>query len=110
MRFIYIQLHNRTATPHDDDHMAHCLAYLHQIIMCMADDSLEPGTRELLADGTYTTTSMAEGTVHQCRDWQHLMDFAKTNFLEYQGTYLGGHATEPGLLPHRVYNMSRRGQ
>jgi hypothetical protein len=100
IRSIYVQLHHRNVTTHDDSHVAHCLAYLHQIIMCKADTALEEGKRTLMSDGTYTHSSVYEGSVHECNDWHHLMDFAKENYLEWKDTELAGQVTETGFVTH----------
>ena len=49
-------------------HVAHCLRYLRQAVLCLADATLEPdepGVRE----GRWEHAASGVGAVHRCRDW-----------------------------------------
>ncbi|KAJ3003733.1 hypothetical protein NUW54_g5155 [Trametes sanguinea] len=70
---------NRTGAP---QHVAHCLRYLRQAVLCHADATLEPdepGVR----DGRWEHAASGVGAVHRCRDWTALR------------RYLDEHPAEP---------------
>ncbi|KAI0325173.1 hypothetical protein GY45DRAFT_1340294 [Cubamyces sp. BRFM 1775] len=64
---------NRTdAAAHE--HVTHCLRYLRQAVLCLADATLEPdepGVRE----GQWEHASSGVGAVHRCRDWTVLRQY-----------------------------------
>ena len=59
-----------------EDHVMHCFDYLRQVIMCFADSTLE-----WAPEGVEGTNGW--GSVHLCRDYRALMDFAN----KYRGPY-----------------------
>jgi hypothetical protein len=97
MRKTFVELHHRTATARDHVHMEHCLSYIRQMVLCAADTSLEPSRRVNLSDGTQRSESWSDGTIHECRDWGQLMDWAETNYVTWKDTALSGPPDEPGL-------------
>ena len=65
-----------SAHNHSAAHMMHCFDYLRQALMCSADTTLErlqSGSEGLLpsVDGW--------GTTHECRDFQQVSSWARTN-------------------------------
>lgn len=98
MRQIFVDLHNRTTTPHDDEHMEHCLSYLRQMILCEADHTLEPAIEIVLADGSRTHASWAEDSVHKCRgDWRVIAAWVDENFESWRDK-AGSYSSEPGVI------------
>jgi hypothetical protein len=92
MRRTFVQLHTRTTNDHDNIHMNHCISYLRQMVLCAANTSLEPSRRIQLPDGTETSVSWSDGSVHRCRDWTHLTDWTAANYERWKDTVLSGHA------------------
>jgi len=56
------------------DHVAHCLNYLRQTILCAADLTLEPE----VVDGS-GDVGQGLGVTHVCRDWSVVNDYAERN-------------------------------
>ena len=50
-------------------HVEHCLRYLRQVILCHADNTVEPAEWETLDDGRVVPSSTGIGVVHSCKDW-----------------------------------------
>ncbi|PYH93998.1 hypothetical protein BO71DRAFT_399247 [Aspergillus ellipticus CBS 707.79] len=61
---------------HGSAHVAHCVDYLRQAIMCAADTTPE---KARVVNGTVQQDTDGWGVVHQCRDWDEVYEFAKTN-------------------------------
>ncbi|KAM3550205.1 hypothetical protein ARSEF4850_008456 [Beauveria asiatica] len=59
----------------NDQHLDHCLDYLRQAIMCTGDTTLE----KVIADdnGKFKPEIDGWGTVHECRSWHMLFEFAE---------------------------------
>jgi hypothetical protein len=77
IRFGYWGAINGDSKP--SDHLVHCMEYLRRTIMCAADTTLEPfKTEHAGVDGF--------GTVHQCRDYNQLYNWAEKNQYEYTYT------------------------
>ncbi|KAI0828644.1 hypothetical protein BC628DRAFT_1409196 [Trametes gibbosa] len=49
-------------------HVAHCLRYLRQTVLCRADTTLEPDEPGLRG-GRWEHAASGVGAVHRCRDW-----------------------------------------
>ncbi|KAH9941747.1 uncharacterized protein BXZ73DRAFT_41731, partial [Epithele typhae] len=62
---------NRTGYAH---HVAHCLRYLRQAILCMADTTLEP-SHPVVMNGEWTYAAGGVGSVHRCRDWMRVRQY-----------------------------------
>jgi hypothetical protein len=62
----------------DVEHSAHCLNYLRQTIMCNADLTLEP---EIILGSEDVGEGLA--TVHVCKDWSKVHEYAKRNWEEW---------------------------
>ncbi|KAI0828635.1 hypothetical protein BC628DRAFT_1316485 [Trametes gibbosa] len=50
-------------------HVGHCLRYMRQKVLCLADTTLEVATPDLDQDGQLRYSSTGYGSVHRCRDW-----------------------------------------
>ncbi|KAF1736400.1 hypothetical protein CRV24_002007 [Beauveria bassiana] len=59
----------------NDQHLDHCLDYLRQAIMCTGDTTLE----KVIKDDSGKTKPEIDGwgTVHECRSWHMLFEFAE---------------------------------
>jgi hypothetical protein len=66
------------------------------MVLCAADTTLEPSMRVTADDGTQTSVSWADGTVHKCRDSEQVMDWVEANYMTWKDT--AGYATEPGVV------------
>ncbi|KAM3065613.1 hypothetical protein ACMFMG_011322 [Clarireedia jacksonii] len=64
-----VEHYQATMTEEVAEHTAHCVDYLRQAIMCNADISLEGQTPE----------GAGWGAVHQCKDWDALLEWANKN-------------------------------
>jgi len=64
------------ATP---EHLHHCLNYLRQGALCMADLSLEPGDFEEKDFNAQRT-----GATHTCKDWGVVYSMMEKNFIEWK--------------------------
>ena len=67
-------------------HVAHCLRYMLQIVLCNADTTLEvdhPG----MIEGEWEHAANGVGSVHRCRDW--------TVLRKYMDDHPAGPATPP---------------
>ncbi|KAH9899219.1 hypothetical protein C8Q73DRAFT_787130 [Cubamyces lactineus] len=58
---------NRTDAP-AHAHVAHCLRYLRQAVLCLADATLEPDEPGMRG-GRWEHAASGVGAVHRCRDW-----------------------------------------
>lgn len=59
----------------NDQHLDHCLDYLRQAIMCTGDTTLEKVIID--DDGKFKAEIDGWGTVHECRSWHMLFEFAE---------------------------------
>ncbi|KAM0667659.1 hypothetical protein ACQRIU_003524 [Beauveria bassiana] len=59
----------------DDQHLDHCLDYLRQAIMCTGDTTLEKVIKD--DSGEFKPEIDGWGTVHECRSWHMLFEFAE---------------------------------
>ncbi|KAM3537566.1 hypothetical protein ARSEF1564_009511 [Beauveria bassiana] len=59
----------------DDQHLDHCLDYLRQAIMCTGDTTLEKVIKD--DSGKFKPEIDGWGTVHECRSWHMLFEFAE---------------------------------
>lgn len=67
----------------DDQHLDHCLDYLRQAIMCTGDTTLEKVIRD--DDGKFKPDIDGWGTVHECRSWHMLFEFAERQRVKIVG-------------------------
>ncbi|KAM3511388.1 hypothetical protein MY11210_004997 [Beauveria gryllotalpidicola] len=67
----------------DDQHLDHCLDYLRQAIMCTGDTTLE----KVVVDdnGQFKPDIDGWGTVHECRSWHMLFEFAERQRVKVVG-------------------------
>lgn len=66
-----------------DQHINHCFEYLRQAIMCQGDTTLEKViTNE---EGEFKPEIDGWGTVHECRSWNMLFDFAESQHVKVIG-------------------------
>lgn len=77
-----VAFHTVLSDPEDPtyapEHVHHCLNYVRQLILCNADQTLEPYD---FMSRNFTTDPV--GHTRQCRDWSRLYDFVKTNHVEW---------------------------
>ena len=66
---------NGSHEAHPPGHLAHCVSYLMQAILCASDTSLEKADLEKLPDGETATSVTGLDTIHTCRNHQRLFDF-----------------------------------
>ncbi|EJP70448.1 uncharacterized protein BBA_00078 [Beauveria bassiana ARSEF 2860] len=59
----------------NDQHLDHCLDYLRQAIMCTGDTTLEMVIKD--DSGEFKAEIDGWGTVHECRSWHMLFEFAE---------------------------------
>ncbi|KAM3462217.1 hypothetical protein NHJ6243_004314 [Beauveria neobassiana] len=59
----------------NDQHLDHCLDYLRQAIMCTGDTTLEKVIKD--DSGEFKPEIDGWGTVHECRSWHMLFEFAE---------------------------------
>ncbi|KAL7283430.1 hypothetical protein ACG7TL_002860 [Trametes sanguinea] len=72
-------------------HVDHCFMYLHQIILCNADPTLEPAThKQKTHDGKIVNAVTGFNVTHRCKDWGQLRDYMEDNYAQWSSTYGGG--------------------
>ncbi|KAI0631209.1 hypothetical protein C8Q77DRAFT_1061854 [Trametes polyzona] len=61
-----------TCEPEYKHHIEHCLRYLRQTLLCLADTTLEESVPSRNKHGKLVHSSAGYGIVHRCRDWTAL--------------------------------------
>ncbi|KAL6299321.1 hypothetical protein BKA93DRAFT_607426 [Sparassis latifolia] len=75
---------NESRATHDAGHALHCLTYLRQMVLCSADETLEPAFAALNVDGRKTQAAYGSGVIHQCRDWVQVREYVERNYEEWK--------------------------
>lgn len=65
---------SRFLTRAEIDHVYHCFDYLRQVIICLADPTMDPFHPTSETPGVIET--LGWGNTHVCRDWEALSDWA----------------------------------
>ncbi|VDB97463.1 unnamed protein product [Peniophora sp. CBMAI 1063] len=68
---------------HFDNHFAHCMNYIREMLLCNADPTLIPA-KPTGTEGRYISRSI--GVTHQCRDWTQLRQWVEKNMMEANRT------------------------
>ena len=66
---------------HFQMHLDHCLSYLKQAIMCNGDTTLE---KAQVINGSIIESSDGWGTLHECRNYDWIVEYATTHKYESQ--------------------------
>ncbi|GBE89270.1 hypothetical protein BKA93DRAFT_829975 [Sparassis latifolia] len=72
----------------DWGHVDHCLIYLHQMLLCNVDLTLEPANhKQLTPDGRLTNAVTGIDVTHRCKDWAQVRGFMESNYEQWGDTY-----------------------